>query len=122
MMDLSFRVVDADDVLRIDAEGKVDLAASVAAARAISGYGSALPVLFDARRLQGRLSTLDTVELVKTMLAEPALRVSRKLAILARSDDQLERARFLEVYSRNRGIPIGAFVDYEEAVRWLNEP
>ena len=120
-MDISFHVLEADHLVRVDAEGKVDLAASLRAANEIAAFQAADAILLDARKLQGRLSILEIVELVKSLVAQ-AERYKRKLAILVRGDDQLERARFLETYSRNRGIPIAAFVDYEEAVRWLHAP
>jgi len=85
------------------------------------GDAAQRPILLDARTLQGRLSIVDIVELVKTLVAESA-RYKRKLALLVRNDDQQERARFLHLYSHNRGIPIAAFTDYEAAVKWLHAP
>ena len=120
-----FHHIEADRLVRVDASGRVDLAASLKMAREIAAFrdtGAAqLPVLLDARSLQGRLTIVDIVELVKTLVADSA-RYKRKLALLVRDDDQQERARFLHLYSRNRGIPIDAFTDYEAAVKWLQAP
>jgi len=38
---------------------------------------------------------------------------------LVRPDHQIDRARFMEDYAQNRSVPIGAFTDLDEAVRWL---
>lgn len=124
-IDLHFHHIEADRLVRVDASGRVDLAASLKMAREIAAFHDSgathLPVLLDARSLQGRLTIVDIVELVKTLVADSA-RYKRKLALLVRDDDQQERARFLHLYSRNRGIPIDAFTDYEAAVKWLQAP
>jgi len=124
-INLHFHHIEADRLIRVDASGRVDLAASLKMAREIAAFHDAdaaqLPVLLDARSLQGRLTIVDIVELVKTLVAGSA-RHKRKLALLVRNDDQQERARFLHLYSRNRGIPIDAFTDYETAVKWLQAP
>lgn len=120
-MDIRFQVLDAEKLLRVDAEGKVNVAATLRVAKEIAAFDAPHPVLVDVRRLQGRLSMLEIVELVKTLTMEVE-RYQRRLALLVRNDDQLERARFMETYSRNRGLPIAAFADYEEAVRWLHAP
>jgi hypothetical protein len=120
-MDLRFHTVDAHHLLRVDATGKIDLPATVRMAREIAAFGGEaahLPVLLDVRALQGRLSVLEMVELVKLLVVE-SQRYQRKLALLTRADEQLERARFMQLYSLNRGIPIAAFSDYDQAVDWL---
>ena len=122
---LHFHHIEAERLIRVDASGRVDLAATLKMAHDISAFrdgdGAQLPVLLDAHSLQGRLTIVDIVELVKTLTADAA-RYKRKLALLVRNDDQQERARFLHLYSRNRGIPIDAFTDYETAVKWLRTP
>lgn len=120
-MELRFQVVEAGQLLRADAEGRIDMAASLRMAKQIAAFDSPHPILLDVRKLQGRLGTLDMVGLVKALLAESE-RYRRKLAIVTRAGDQLERGRFLETYARNRGIPIAAFDDYEQAVSWLHAP
>jgi hypothetical protein len=120
-MEVRFQVVDVERLLRADAEGRIDMAASLRIAREIAAFDSPHPVLLDARKLHGRLGTLDMVALVKALLADSE-RYRRRLAILTRGDDQLQRGRFLETYARNRGIPIAAFDDYEQAVSWLHAP
>jgi hypothetical protein len=123
-MDFNYRVVDAGRFVQVDASGKVDVPATVRMAQEIAafhGEAAHLPVLLDVRQLQGRLSILDIVQIVKTLVADSG-HYRRKLALLARADDQLERARFMQIYSLNRGIPIAAFADRGEAVKWLAEP
>ena len=123
-VELHFHVLDAAHFVQVDAAGRINVAASIRMAQEIAAFdgpGAKLPLLLDARALSGALSVLDTVELVKTLAAERA-RYRRKLALLVRDDAQLERARFLETYSVNRGIPIAAFTDYDQAVKWLGEP
>lgn len=119
-MNLSFKIAP-DGFLKVDASGRADVPGSLKMARQIAEYdGGAqkLPILLDVRRVRGTLSTLDMVRLVNMMLAE-AGRYRRKLALLVRGDGQIERAQFMQNYSSNRGIPIGAFADYDDAIRWL---
>ena len=42
-----------------------------------------------------------------------------KLAILARPEETLDLAKFMELYAGNRGFRVGAFKDFEEAMDWL---
>lgn len=119
--EVKLRFNEGGDVLHVEAEGRVGLAAGVAMAREIAvfdGTAGDLPILLDVRRLEGQLSTLEMVRLVKTLIAEP-LRYRRKLALLVRAGDQLQRAQFLEAYAENRSVPIAAFVEAQEAREWL---
>ena len=118
-MELRFHTVDAGRFLRVDAAGRVDLADSLRMARQIAAFDAGgLPILLDVRGVRRGLSTLDMVQLIDTMLAEVG-RYRRRLALLTRGDDQIERAQFMQNYSNNRGIPIAAFADYDQAVAWL---
>lgn len=56
----TFRVVDADRLVQMDASRTVDVPATVRMAREIAafhGEAARLPVLLDVRQLQGRLSS-----------------------------------------------------------------
>ena len=120
-MELIFHVVDASHILEVDAAGRIDLPSSLRAAQQIAAFdGKAreLPVLLDVRGLSGALGTLDTVRLVESLLTE-ARRYRRKVALLARRDDQFGRAQLMQNYSSNRGLPYSAFTDHDEAVAWL---
>ena len=53
------------------------------------------------------------------VLVENRQSFRNKLAILARDDEQLDKARFLELCASNRGFLIGVFTTFEDAISWL---
>jgi hypothetical protein len=77
-------------------------------------------VLADIRLLKGRLSVVETYDLVRDLPVRPTP-TDVKTAIL---ETQEERgyANFLETTSGNAGVRFRCFFDREEALSWLRTP
>jgi hypothetical protein len=75
-------------------------------------------VLIDVRKLEGRLSVLDSYLIVTQVFEKLRGRVLRKAAIV---DEQISSSRgwFLETVARNRGFNFRVFTTPEEALAWL---
>lgn len=122
-MDIRLQVVHPQSVLRVDASGEIDYADAARLARVLEQRDAKerLPILLDGRGLSGALEMLDMVQLVEQLEASP-LRLRSKLALVVRNDGQLVRAKFLETQAAERELPVRAFNDPDEALRWLASP
>lgn len=87
------------------------------AARAADQAGGG-DILLDCRRMATGVSVAEAVRLVDEMLCHPDL-FRRKIAVIGPAACKLESSRFLEDFAVNRGLNVGVFSDYEQALRWL---
>ena len=74
-------------------------------------------VLADVRLLKGRLSVVETYDLVRDLPVKPTP-TDIKTAILETKEER-EYASFLETTSANAGVRFRCFFDPEEALSWL---
>jgi hypothetical protein len=74
-------------------------------------------VLADIRLLKGRLSVVETYDLVRDLPVKPAP-TDIKTAILETKKER-EYASFLETTSANAGVRFRCFFDRDEALSWL---
>ena len=106
------------------ATGTLDLAASKAALRSLTadpGFDARSEVLLDLRDVECVMSVTDVYELAVHMASpDPALPTHKKIALLVAGHAAFDHAKFLEMCAGNRGLKIGAFVDYAIADEWLN--
>jgi hypothetical protein len=106
------------------AAGTLDLAASKAALKSLvadPGFDARSEVLLDLRDVECAMSVTDIYELAVHMASpNPALPTYKKVALLVAGRVAFDHARFLEMCAGNRGLRIGAFVDYANADKWLN--
>lgn len=77
-------------------------------------------VLADIRLLKGRLSVVETYDLVRDLPVKP-IPADIKTAILETKEGR-GYANFLETTSANAGVRFRCFFDREEALSWLNTP
>jgi hypothetical protein len=114
------QVIQARDFVRARPEGTVDLVASGRIIRDIASEGAALKqfdVLIDGRSAEVELSVTDLWYLAAA-LAERKQPSHRKTAVLT-ALDRFDHAKFFQLCATNRGLKIGAFTDYEDAMEWL---
>jgi hypothetical protein len=123
-MDLNIRVIRANEFLKTTATGELDLQQSkeiLLRLAAINAPPAKYDILLDVRPATGTQMTLvDIAELVDVMLAHHQS-FQKKLAILTSQDAPLTRANFMKLYAGNRGLQVGAFKNFEEAINWLME-
>ena len=75
-------------------------------------------VLVDGRQTVRTYSFAEAFRLVQEFGQMPALRRAR-VAILAAFEQDFEKPQAIEAFSREAGLNVRAFLDYEEAVRYL---
>jgi len=121
-MDLRIRVIRANEFIKTTATGQLDLSQSkeiLLKLAAVNKPPARHDILLDVRGATGTSMTLvDIAELVEVMLAHRES-FREKLAILASESAPLTRANFMKLYAHNRGLQVGAFKNFEEAITWL---
>lgn len=75
-------------------------------------------LLIDFRDTQTSLSIVDMYQLAAE-LYQHGDTFRRKVALLVLPGVNFDRARFFETTSHNRGFSVNAFMDYENAIRWI---
>jgi hypothetical protein len=104
--------------------GTIDLAASKATLGILAAdpdYKANYELLLDLRDSECELSLSDVFEIATFMSRlDPALPSRKKIAVLVSGQAAFDHAQFLELCSRNRGIEVSAFEDYEKASEWLD--
>ena len=120
-MKVNYKVIEAKDFLKAKTTGEVDLeyAKEVLTQIAlISSPPADHEILLDVREGYGNLNYADAYALI-AVLKEHRSAFRNKIAILARDDEQFDRAHFLELCARYRGFEVGAFTSFEETINWL---
>ncbi len=119
-MPVNVKVINTKDFIKVTATGSCDFTASKQGILDIASHinqPGEYEVLVDIREAEVVLSTVDLFELGMALADHPSLRQS-KIGILAPLD-RLDKARFLELVTENRGVRIKAFTDFEQAITWL---
>ena len=75
-------------------------------------------ILLDVREAYGNLDMADLNELVLE-LGRHREAFRSKIAVLARDDEQFNKAVFVEVYAKIDGFKVMAFTEFEQAINWL---
>lgn len=113
-----------DDVLCVTAEGMRSLEAVIDIAKDVMAAlieRRVTKVLIDVRALAGRLSTLDSYDLVDKRFAQWRDRsVVTRCGIVDLKDFEYSY-RFFEDTARNRGFALRIFADPDEALEWLRQ-
>ena len=120
-MNVNYKIINAQDFIKAKPSGEIDLARSKEVLSEIAAMVSPpddYEILLDIREAYGNLSYSDVYELV-AVLGQHRAEFSNKIAILARDDEQFDRARFLELSASLNGFRIGAFLDFERTINWL---
>jgi hypothetical protein len=116
------RVIPAQEFLRADVHGRLDLTASKLLLEQLAAACAGSPerhILIDVRDISAaQLSSVDLFELVQA-LRRVGLGLLNRIAVLRRTRDGFDRARFFEMLAAERGFQVGVFEDFEAALTWL---
>ncbi|MFC1461967.1 hypothetical protein ACFLQU_00030 [Verrucomicrobiota bacterium] len=115
-------VLAKNGYLHVTAEGRRSLETALAISRDLMdacGEHSTPVVLLDARKLEGRLPTIETYRLLTLHL--PKIRNTRILnkAAIVELEENEESNSFFETVADNRGYNLRVFTSIEDASRWL---
>ncbi|MBW8035044.1 MAG: hypothetical protein FVQ79_05260 [Planctomycetes bacterium] len=127
-MDVKYKIISAKDFIKADPNGECDLAHSkkiLVELAAVNQPPADYEILMDFRHTNVNttvhLSFWDVVEFAKEFCRHrEAFR--NKVAFLCRNDKQLDRAKFAQLFTTNRGFRVAAFISFEEAIDWLADP
>jgi hypothetical protein len=78
-------------------------------------------VVLDVREAYSKMTGVEVLKLF-THLHHLGSLSNRRIAIVYRPKDDLDRAKMFEVCAQKRGYQVGAFQDFEEAITWLYPP
>jgi hypothetical protein len=121
-MHVNFRIIQAKDFVKIKPRGGVDLEESKKVLSQLAEMEQVLggyEILLDVREAYGDLNKDDLWELVLE-LGKHRAAFRNKIAVLARTDEQFNKAVFMELCAAISGFKILAFDDFEQATNWLH--
>jgi hypothetical protein len=119
-MPFDLQIIRANEFVRMDGDGVVNLAASrlalenLAAACRLRGVDRAL---LDTRKVRSHLKPNEILELVK-LFREVGFTHGHKLAFL-HTEEQGRRVRTFTFLTAMQGWQVRAFSDFEKAIDWL---
>jgi DNA-binding response OmpR family regulator len=120
---LKLQIIKAGDFIKSTPTGDLDMDASKQGLAEIAITATDLrdyTILIDLRDVKSRLSSADIYELA-SKLAKYGETFQRKTAVLARSDEDFDQAKFFENAAQNQGFKVRAFTVFEDAIIWLSK-
>lgn len=120
-MTLKLHVIHAKDFVKMTPEGEFDFDSTrdlLIKAVSVETKASELEMLLDFRQSRAELTTTDIWYLAEE-LEKHRTSFKEKIAILINPERNFDNAKFFELCATNRGLDVGAFRSYEEAISWL---
>jgi hypothetical protein len=120
-MPVNYKIIQAKDFIKAKPTGGIDLEESKKVlgqvAEMVKLVGDC-EILMDVREAYGNLEMTDLHELVLEFgRHRDAFR--SKIAVIARNDEQFNKAVFVEMCAGIDGFKVVAFTDFEQAINWL---
>jgi hypothetical protein len=120
-MPVNYKIIQAKDFIKARPTGEIDLELSkkvlgqiAEMMRLVGDY----ELLVDVREAYSTLDQEDLCELVLE-LGRHRDAFRSKIAVIARDDEQFNKAVFVEMCANIDGFSISAFTDFEAAINWL---
>ena len=120
-MQINYKIILAKDFIRAKPTGELDLEQSkilIDQVVEILNVTTDYELLLDVREAYGKMDHNDLWELILELGKHRSVFRS-KIAVLARDDEQFNKAVFLELCASISGFKISAFDDFEKATNWL---
>ncbi len=122
-MQVNYKVISAKDFIRIKTSGEMDVEQSkevIGQVVEIANVAADYELLLDVREAFGNMDENDLWELILE-LGKHRSAFRNKIAVLARDDEQFNKAVFFELCATISGFKISAFTDFEKAESWLQD-
>lgn len=120
-MTITHTIIQAKDFIKITVIGELDLRASkkvLAKLATAAGLPTDYDILLDGRQAHSVVTDSDLLELVDVLCQHrPAFR--NKIAVLC-PEPKSPKTQFWERSWREAGFEIAFFLEFEEAMNWLN--
>ena len=120
-MRVNYRIIQAKDFIKAKPTGEIDLDESKKVLGQIAQMEQLIgdhELLLDLRKVHSDLDKDDLFELILE-LGRHKEAFRSKIAVMARDDEQFNKAVFLEMCANIDGFTAMAFTDYEKAINWL---
>jgi len=120
-MRVNYKIIQAKDFIKATPTGKIDLNESKKVLGQIAKMEELIgdhELLLDLREVHSNLNHADLHELILELGRHKEVFRS-KIAVLARDDEQFNKAVFLEMCANIDGFTVTAFTDFEKATNWL---
>ena len=124
LMSQDIKIVSAREFVRTNAKGEFDLEATKNLLLTVFSKmkdAKIYDVVLDFREASSTMMGVEVLQLF-THLHHLGSLSNRKIAIVYRPKDDLDRAKIFEACAQKRGYQVGAFQDFEEAITWLYPP
>ena len=120
-MDIKIKIIRSIDYLSVTDDGSVEFEESKNRLLEIAGVKSPpadFDILLDFRRTQWVLSTAEIFSLANVLINDPDSHRD-KIALLAFPGVNFEKAYFMELCSKSKGVDVQTFTNYEDAIHWF---
>jgi hypothetical protein len=123
MAQVMYKIIQAKDFLKARPTGELDLEQSrkiLGDIADMAGATGEYEILIDVREAHGNMDQGDVRELVEE-LGRHRKAFKNKIAVLARGDEQFDKAVFGEMCANmsTHSYQLHAFTEYELAIEWL---
>ena len=120
-MTLKLHVIHAKEFVQMTPDGKLDFEATynlLIEMMSVETKASELEILIDFRNVQADYTMVDIYYLAAELDKRRTI-LKEKIALLVTPEQKWDQAQFFELCAVNRGLDVGAFNSYEEAINWL---
>ena len=120
-MDVKIKIIRSIDYLSVADDGSVEFEESKNKLHEIAGVKrppADYDILLDFRRTQWVLSTEDIFSLAYVLISDMYSHRD-KIALLVLPGVNFNKAYFIELCSRSKGIDVQTFTNYEDAIHWF---
>jgi hypothetical protein len=122
-MPIKVKVIHAQDFVRANAEGVLDMQECerlLAAIAAASAQLDEFEVILDTRKAQAAMEVGALWHLAAKFAEHPGI-FGRRTAVLC-PPARFDHATFFALCAKNRGLNVHAFESFEDAIEWLYSP
>jgi hypothetical protein len=120
-MPIDYKIIQAKDFIKAKPTGEVDLKESKKVLGQLAemlGLMGNYELLLDVREAHGNMQQAELEELVLELVRHKDV-FRNKIAVITRDDEQFNKAVFVEMCANIDGLTVAAFIDFEEAINWL---
>ncbi len=120
-MRVNYKIIQARDFIKAKPTGEIDLDESKKLLGQLAKMEQIIgdhEILMDLRETYGHMDHADLFELVLE-LGRHKEAFRSKIAVIARDDEQFNKAVFLEMCANLDRFTVMAFTDFEKATNWL---
>jgi hypothetical protein len=120
-MRVNYKIIQAKDFIKAKPTGEIDLDESKKMLGQIAQMEELIgdhELLLDLREVHSNLDKDDLFELILELGRHKEVFRS-KIDVIARDDEQFNKAVFLEMCANIDGFHVMAFTDFEKAINWL---